>query len=160
MAPIRTLLAHAAAVALSVASLHCKAPGSSPGGPGSSGAPAPTGAPTIPTTAACASLSRLQCARSQHCFLEHVSSAPPRYLCRDKKGPCEEGLSQWDRKACEARAGCEHVAGSCYCPFPGYGDTDVPEPADQRSGGACACGGGAPPKCAVKTGAPGSSAAP
>jgi hypothetical protein len=107
--------------------------------------PAPT-AP-IPTSARCDSLTRLECYSASHCVLEHVG--PAKYVCRDPKGPCEVGLKQTDAKACNARAECTWTPGSCYCPFPGYGDTSVPERTGDV-GGACACGGGPPPMCAEK----------
>lgn len=115
--------------------------------PESSGSPAPTLKP-IPKGTACDSLSRTQCFRSDHCFLDW--QAPTKYSCRARKGPCELGLHQADRAGCEQRAQCEWRSPSCYCPFPGYGDTAVPEPPGAMAGGACGCGGGAPPMCVLR----------
>lgn len=96
---------------------------------------------------ACSSLTRLECYASSHCFLDHL--APFKYACREKRGPCEEGIRQTDRDSCEARPGCAWNPGSCYCPFAGYGETAVKDRA--QSTGACACGGGPPAMC-VKAG--------
>ena len=153
MTVIRAALLLAAAVALTVAP-GCDRPSTSGADGGS--APSDTGTSIVAGTP-CASLSRLSCAKSSRCFLDHVSSSPPRYLCRDKKGPCEEGINQWDKRACLAKPGCEHLEGSCYCPFPGYGETAVPDEVDAKRGGACACGGGPPPRCVVKGSVPAAS---
>lgn len=111
--------------------------------------PEPTPAPTstVSTSARCDSLTRLECYAAAHCVLENVG--PARYVCRDPKGPCEVGLKQTDAKACNARPECTWKQGGCYCPFPGYGETAVPE-RTQSSGSACACGGGPPPMCVEK----------
>lgn len=107
--------------------------------------PAPTS--TISTSARCDSLTRLECYAASHCVLENVG--PAKYVCRDPKGPCEVGLKQTDAKACNARPECTWKQGGCYCPFPGYGETAVPE-RTRNAGGACACGGGPPPMCVEK----------
>jgi len=104
-------------------------------------------APSIPTSTRCDSLPRTECYAATHCVLEHVGTA--KYICRDPKGPCEVGLKQTDRTGCNARPQCTWKQGGCYCPFPGYGDTAVPEKPG-TSGGACACGGGPPPMCVEK----------
>lgn len=109
--------------------------------------PTPTATATIPASARCDSLTRLECYAASHCVLENVG--PARYVCRDPQGPCEVGLKQTDAKACNARPECTWKPGACYCPFPGYGDTAVPE-RSRNSGGACACGGGPPPMCVEK----------
>jgi hypothetical protein len=114
--------------------------------PGTSSVPS-SNAPSIPSSARCDSLTRTECYAAAHCVLEHVGTA--KYTCRDPKGPCEVGLKQTDSKACNARPECTWKQGGCYCPFPGYGDTAVPEKPG-TTGGACACGGGPPPMCVEK----------
>jgi hypothetical protein len=104
--------------------------------------PSPTPAPDAP---ACETLPRADCLRARHCTMEHLD--PGQYHCRAAQGPCEEGLLQTDRRACEAVAGCTFDPGQCYCPFPGYGATQVPDRKDDQEAGACACGGGPPPRC-------------
>ena len=101
-------------------------------------------APPSKLSGPCSSLTRLQCYASQECFLDHAE--PNDYSCRDKRGPCEVDMRQTDEAACRARPGCEWDPGSCFCPFPGYGETSVPDPPGE-AGGACACGGGPPPRC-------------
>jgi hypothetical protein len=103
----------------------------------------PTVAP-VPSSAACDSLDRAECLRALHCTLHHVK--PGQYECLPSSGPCETNLLEGDRAGCEARAGCTWDPGGCYCPFPGYGQTQVPDK-EARGGGACACGGGPPPSC-------------
>lgn len=86
-------------------------------------------APDEPTPTDCASLGPDACIAASSCTLDHAEGQP--YACRAAAGPCEEGLAQSDRAACEARAGCEWDPGRCYCP------EDVE----------CFCGGGPPPLC-------------
>lgn len=136
----------AAVVAVVWVGSGCNRPKAGAGEPSSSSTRTPFAA--IPKSRACASLARTECFRSEHCFLEWV--AVSKYTCRDRQGPCETGLHQADRKGCEARPGCEWIQPSCYCPFPGYGDTTVPEPDGDKAGGECACGGGAPARCVVR----------
>ena len=97
----------------------------------------------VPTSAVCASLTRLQCYSSSHCFLDYLG--PYRYACRDKRGPCEVDIWQTDKASCENRRQCEWKPGNCYCPFAGYGETAVKDPG--VAAGACACGGGPPSMC-------------
>jgi len=116
----------------------------------------PAPAAPVPTSAACASLTRLQCYASTHCFLEHRGSF--RYACRDKRGPCEVGLRQTDQAACEKRPQCEWRPGECFCPFPGYGETAVKDPDSPAA--ACACGGGPPARCVERGSKPEGDATP
>ncbi|HEY8145669.1 MAG TPA: hypothetical protein VIG06_23470 [Kofleriaceae bacterium] len=106
----------------------------------------PTGESSAPppATGACETLDRAECLRARHCTLHFVKSME--YECRPSGGPCETDLLQGDKAGCEARAGCTWDPGSCYCPFPGYGKTQVADK-DSNQGGACACGGGPPPMC-------------
>lgn len=96
----------------------------------------------------CETLDRAECMRSRHCTMDWVKQN--RYRCRASKGKCEVFLAQGDTRSCELRQGCEWQAGNCYCPFPGYGQTQVPDKKD-NTGAACACGGGRPPRCKKKT---------
>lgn len=106
--------------------------------------PAPPSPPPIPSSAACDSLDRSECMRALHCTMHHVKSAE--YECRPSQGPCETGLIQTDARTCKSRQGCIYDQGSCYCPFPGYGKTRIADK-QKNPGGACACGGGPPPRC-------------
>ena len=101
--------------------------------------PDPPPSPTRP----CDTFTRAECLRSTHCTLEHVTQS--QYRCRPDEGPCEVGIQQSDRRACEAQGGCRWDPGACYCPFNGYGRTAVPDPPNE--GAACACGGGPPARC-------------
>jgi len=107
-------------------------------------APGSSAAPTTPTAAACETLDRAQCLRATHCTMHWIESST--YECRTSKGSCEIDLAQTDKGTCESRQDCTWKPGECYCPFPGYGKTQV-EDKENNSGGACACGGGAPPRC-------------
>lgn len=82
-----------------------------------------------PAPVDCARLGQGDCIRSPACTLDPVEGGG--YACRAAAGPCEEGLLQSDRAACEARTGCVWDPGQCYCP------EDV----------VCVCGGGPPPTC-------------
>jgi hypothetical protein len=97
-----------------------------------------------PTAAPCETLDRAECLRVRHCTLHFVKDG--QYECRAEAGPCETDLFQGDKAGCEAREGCVWEPGSCYCPFPGYGTTQVADKSKDQ-GGACACGGGPPPMC-------------
>lgn len=99
--------------------------------------------PVVPTSAPCDSLTRQECLGSTHCTLHWIKSGE--YECRPDEGPCETNLSQTDKAGCIATQGCLYKEPSCYCPFPGYGQTKVKDKGS--SGGACACGGGAPSMC-------------
>lgn len=101
--------------------------------------------PIDPGTA-CDTLDRAECLRAHHCTLHFQKNT--RYDCRPAKGPCEEDLIQGNRRACEARDGCEWQQARCYCPFPGYGQTKVPDKGPP--GGACVCGGGPPARCVAE----------
>ena len=105
--------------------------------------------PIVPTSAPCDSLTRLECLGSTHCTLHWIKTGE--YECRPDEGPCETSLSQLDKKGCLAVPGCLFKEAACYCPFPGYGQTKVPDKG--QKGGACACGGGAPSLCFLGGGA-------
>ena len=107
-------------------------------------APAPAETKKTPASASCDALDRAECLRAVRCTLLHVKQMV--YQCRPSVGPCETGLLQTDKAACEKRDGCSYDGGGCYCPFPGYGRTAV-EDKEKNKGGACVCGGGPPPMC-------------
>jgi len=69
------------------------------------------------------------------------------YHCRPAVGPCEEGIAQQDSVACDALDGCTYDGGGCFCPCPGYGETQVLEDPEAGPGCACVCAGGPPPTC-------------
>ena len=94
--------------------------------------------PVVSPTTPCDSLSRQQCLGSTHCTLHWIKSSV--YECRPDEGPCETGLSQNDKKGCMAKPGCLYKEPACYCPFPGYGATKVPDTG--TTGSACACRSG------------------
>jgi hypothetical protein len=105
----------------------------------------------------CASLTRGACMESESCTLVLDSTAARAgvYVCRPAESPCEVGLAQSAlsnggaaRAECQARTGCSVVAGSCYCACRGSGQTAVPDDPATRAC-SCACGGGAPPRCAL-----------
>lgn len=104
------------------------------------------GGPQDVKAVACEAMDRAECLKARYCTLHHVKQSV--YDCKPARGPCEEGLIQSDKFGCEARAGCAFVPANCYCPFPGYGQTAVPDKG-AKSGGACACGGGPPAMCAA-----------
>ena len=105
----------------------------------------------------CELMDRFQCTKSEACVLVAGKDMPEgwshAYGCREASGPCEEGINANLREPCEARAECAFGGGSCYCPFPGYGQTAVPDPS--AKGGACVCGGGPPNRCYPKAELPG-----
>jgi hypothetical protein len=110
-----------------------------------SGAGEPQPEPSRPAaTAACETLDRAECMGARHCTLHWVEDMV--YECRVSEGQCETDLIQTDKPTCESRDGCAWDPGECYCQFPGYGRTQVVDK-DENSGGACACGGGPPPRC-------------
>ena len=80
----------------------------------------------------CQQLSEQDCFRSAACTLTKDNSTNG-YQCRPAKDHCELLFRQSvdTRETCEAKAGCEYVPSSCYCP-PGV---------------ACICGGGEPAQC-------------
>ncbi|MFN0253560.1 MAG: hypothetical protein ACKV2T_42225 [Kofleriaceae bacterium] len=108
--------------------------------PDAGSARAPSGPPL------CSTLSRAACLESDHCTLVLLGNNV--YRCRADEGPCEIGLRQGDRKACEAKPGCAFDTGTCYCPCEGAARTLTVE--EKSSGCACVCGGGAPSMCNVK----------
>lgn len=132
-----------ALVAAALLSGGCPSSKSSDGDRGS-GAPTATTAEPVLASAACDTRDRAECLRALHCTLHHVDESE--YACRPAAGRCETNLLQEDRAGCESRAGCSWDPGGCYCPFPGYGRTQVADKA-QPSGQACGCGGGPPPRC-------------
>ncbi len=99
------------------------------------------------TQPACDTLSRSKCLQSEHCTLELAGNNV--YRCRADQGPCEVGVKQSDKNACEAKAECAWDGGSCYCPCEGAARTETVE--EPQSGCACACGGGAPSMCIEKS---------
>jgi hypothetical protein len=145
MVPARPRLApllKAALVALAalVAACNARDGGRTGGQAPPSASPQETPAPSV----ACDALPRAQCLASRQCTLHFVS--PSLYACRPSEGPCEVGLDQDDRRACESRAACVFEPGSCYCPFEGHGKTKVPDTASS-SRGSCRCSGGPPSRC-------------
>jgi len=103
-------------------------------------------APADAATPSCDALSRSKCLASDGCTLELAGNNV--YRCRPDQGPCEVGMRQGDKRACEAKAECAFDSGTCYCPCEGAARTlTVDEP---QSGCACACGGGAPAMCIEK----------
>jgi len=111
---------------------------------GKPSATASIAAATVPPSTACDTLDRSECLSAKHCTLHWVENM--KYDCRVAKGPCEVDLGQRDKPTCEKRDGCVWDPGGCYCPFPGYGSTKVPDK-NKNSGSACGCGGGPPPIC-------------
>ena len=101
---------------------------------------------------ACASLTRTACMQSTECTLEPESAQPShRYRCRPATEPCERGFAQASftevqQAACNARAGCGFVPGSCYCHCRGLGQTTVPD-GDEAEPCKCKCAGGPPSTC-------------
>ena len=108
-------------------------------------APTAPPAPTRPAAPSkCETLDRAECMGAKDCTMYWIADS--RYECRASSGTCEVDLIQTDKKTCESRDGCAWSPGECYCKFPGYGQTQVPDK-QKNSGGACACGGGKPPRC-------------
>ena len=129
-------------VALGGCSTSEGSPSSTPPSPEQNRTPAPQKQPS----GACDTLDRAACISSLRCTLHNIKAS--QYECRPSQGPCEVGLIQTDRRACEARAGCLFENANCYCPFPGYGKTKVPDiQPDSGVVGACGCGGGPPSRC-------------
>lgn len=112
--------------------------------PTSTPTPTPTPSPT-PSPSPCNKLTRADCLASTHCTLHWVKQSV--YACRPDDGPCEIGIAQTDRDACEAKPECAFEQAMCYCPFPGYGATEVPDVIPKDRVAACACGGGKPTMC-------------
>lgn len=110
--------------------------------------PKPEDGPTPPVAVACATLDRAECLSARDCTMHWVASNT--YECRASAEACETGMIQADKPECESRAGCAWSPGNCYCPFPGYGKTQVADK-DKNTGGACVCGGGPPPLCTAAT---------
>jgi hypothetical protein len=107
--------------------------------------PTPTPPPPTKTQGPCDQLTRAECLGSTHCTLHWIAEST--YECRADDGPCQVGIGQNDRAACEKVGSCTWDPGMCYCPFPGYGQTAVPDKQDPNGAGACACGGGQPSMC-------------
>jgi hypothetical protein len=135
-----------------------------PAGPGSGVSDGPTPASpvdagTASVVSSCSQLSRRACMASTSCtlLLAASSSRAGTYVCRPAEPPCEVGLAQSElsgsegaRAECESRSGCGVDPGSCYCACRGSGQTAVPDDAETPQC-SCACGGGAPPRCALVT---------
>ncbi len=103
-----------------------------------------------PALTGCAALTRADCLTSMDCTLRLI--APDHYECRAASGPCETGILQEDKKACEARTACRFVPGNCYCECPGPGVTmRVPDVVADGFNCGCACGGGPPSRCIERT---------
>lgn len=112
--------------------------------------PAPEPTPNVidlSGAGSCGELDQHDCLNSGDCTLHHEETNV--YSCRPAEGACEEDLVQTDRAACEAREGCSHDPGSCFCPVHGHANTKA---AGQQGGPSnqdadCTCGGGPPPSC-------------
>jgi hypothetical protein len=106
----------------------------------------PTPIDATPAQPSCDTLSRRLCLQSDHCTLELAGNNM--YRCRPDQGPCEVGVKQTDKAACEAKTECAFDGGSCYCSCEGASRTITVE--ETQGGCACACGGGPPATCQEK----------
>jgi hypothetical protein len=108
--------------------------------------PSPSDKP--PAGMACNDMTAAQCLLATGCVLEAVPKGDPGYVCREAKGPCEGGVSQFPplifKADCEARPGCRYVPADCFCPT---AQTRVPSTSAVAIN--CSCGGGPPHRCAA-----------
>jgi hypothetical protein len=133
------------------------APGSGAADPATPVSPVDAGPALV--VSSCSGLSRRACMASTSCTLLLAGGSLPSgdYVCRAAEPPCEVGLAQSElsgsgsaRAECESRPGCGVDPGNCYCACRGSGQTAVPDD-DETPPCNCACGGGAPPRCALVT---------
>jgi len=113
----------------------------------------PSPSDTPPAGMACNDMTAAQCLLATGCVLEAVPHGDPEYVCREAKGPCEGGVSQFPplifKADCEARHGCRYLEAECFCPNAQTRVRSTPSVVMD-----CVCNDGPPQRCAAASSVP------